>query len=230
MGCNKKLVQVCRQFGLERYILSATLARGMWLPSCLDFSNETIGPKKIETGHKVLADIVESLLGLVYLEFDYHTAMAVADELTVTVNWEEPILEEPSDRVQVDATLLHSVYRATGYSGFSRPELVEEAFSHPTARNPEVPSFERLEWVGDAVLCLSTREWIWNNFSDLELSEMVTMESALVSNEVLSFLSVQTGLHRYLAHKDHTLPARIEAYIYSISEDGCGLWGTGTWL
>jgi endoribonuclease Dicer len=196
----------------------------MWLPSCLDFSSETIGPKKLEAGDKMLADIMESLLGLVYLEFDYQTAMAVADELTVTVHWEEPSLEEPSERVQVDATLLESVLRATGYSGFSRPELVEEAFSH----HPEVPSFERLEWVGDAVLCLSTREWIWNNFSDLELSEMVTMESALVSNEVLSFLSVQTGLHRYLSHKDHTLPSRIEAYIYSIQEDGCGLWGTGT--
>ncbi len=230
MGCNKKLVQVCHHFGFEKYILSSSLARGKWLPSCLDFTDDTYIPSTTDSRQKIFADIIESLLGLIYLEFGYPAAMEVGNELTVTVSWEEPALEESSGRANVDSSLLDCVQRATGYTGFRRPELLEEAFSHPTAGNPEVSSYERLEWIGDAVLCLATREWIWNNFHHLELSDMVTMESALVSNEVLSFLCIQTGLHRFLEHKDHTLPPRIESYICSIQDDGSGLWGTGMLL
>jgi Ribonuclease III domain len=60
------------------------------------------------------------------------------------------------------------------------------------------------------------------------LREMVVLESAIISNEVLAFIAAQTGLHRYLQHKDHSLPSRIEGYICSIREDGRGLWSTGT--
>jgi dsRNA-specific ribonuclease len=205
--------------------MSSNLARGQWLPSCLDFKEESIVPSTSENGGKLYADIIESLLGLVYLEFGYRTAMDVGDELKVTVASSDLPPEEPSGKANVDVHLLETVRRATGYADFRRLRLLEEAFAHPSAGNPNVSSFERLEWVGDAVLCLAAREWIWNNFSELELSEMVTMESAIVSNEVLSFLSVQTGLHHFLEHKDYTLPGRIESYITSIKEDGSGLWG-----
>lgn len=228
MGCNKKLVQVCHQCGFERYILSSPLERGKWLPSCLDFTEDTFVPDEIRNGQKMFADIIESLLGLVYLESDYPTAMAVGDELNVTVTWAEPPLETPSGQSNLDTHLLENVQRATGYGEFRRPELLEEALSHPSASNPDVSSYERLEWIGDAVLCLTARRWIWSNFYDLDLSDMVTMESAIVSNEVLSFLSIHTGLHRFLDHKDHTLPSRMESYILSIQDDGVGLWGTGT--
>lgn len=224
----RPLAQVCHNFGLERFILSSTLARGQWLPSCLDFQEGSIVPLKPENNGKLYADIVESILGLIYLEFGYEAAMEVGNELQLTVTSSESIPDEPSDsKANVDIRLLECVQRATGYSGFRRLELLEEAFSHPSASNPNVSSFERLEWVGDAVLCLAAREWIWKNFSEqLELQDMVTMESALVSNEVLAFLSVQAGLHHFLEHRDFTLPPRIESYITSIQEDGCGLWGT----
>jgi dsRNA-specific ribonuclease len=207
--------------------MSSNLARGQWLPSCLDFEEESIVPSTSENSGKLYADIIESILGLVYLEFGYKAAIDVGDELKVTLaSSEVPIEESCGKKPNVDAHLLETVRQATGYTEFGRLALLQEAFAHPSAGNPDVSSYERLEWVGDAVLCLAAREWVWNNFYELELSEMVTMESAIVSNEVLSFLSVQTGLHHFLEHKDYTLPSRIESYIIGIQEDGAGLWGT----
>lgn len=205
--------------------MSSNLARGQWLPSCLDFKEGSILPSVSATNGKLYADVIESILGLVYLKFGYKAAKDVGDELKVTFTSSEFPHDEPTSQPNVDIHLIECVRRATGYASFQRLELLEEAFAHPSAGNPNVSSYERLEWVGDAVLCLAAREWIWNNFSELELSEMVTMESALVSNEALSFLSVQTGLHHFLEHKDYTLPPRIESYITCIQEDGCGLWG-----
>ena len=122
---------------------------------------------------------------------------------------------------------LRSVQKFTGYLKYRSLERLEEAFVHPTADNPSVPSYQRLEWVGDAVLCLASREWIYNTFPNISLGSMVTMEGGLVSNEILAFLSVRMGFHRFLDHNDYVLPPKIESYISSLREEGRGLWGTG---
>ena len=99
---------------------------------------------------------------------------------------------------------------------------------HPSANHPSVPSYQRLEWVGDAVLCLAVRAWILENFPELTLGDMVVYEAALVSNETLAFLSVKYGLQHNLNHRDQSLPSRIESYSWRVREPGNGLWGTGT--
>jgi dsRNA-specific ribonuclease len=208
--------------------MSAALARGQWLPTCMDFTEDTVMTQEDPLGSKVYADVVESILGLVYLEFGYDIAMAVADELHVTLPWEE-CKTEGSSEYKVNLHLLDTVRRHTGYSDFKQPELVEEAFTHPSANHPDVPSYQRLEWVGDAVLCLAIREWIYKKFPELSLGTMVVFEAALVSNETLAFLSVKTGLQHFLNHRDHSLPSRIESYSWSLREMGRGLWGAGEW-
>lgn len=218
--------KACRKSGIGRFILSAQLARGKWTPSCLNIIDEDSTKRSNDSG-KMYADIIESLLGLVYVHFGYKDTQSVADDLGVTVLWSEPPEDHETGSFVMSDQLRETIGRATGYSSFRRPELIEEALAHPSAANSNVSSFERLEWIGDAVLCLAAREWIWENFRDLDLGEMVIMESAIVSNEALSFLSVHWGLHCFLEHNDHTLPPRIESYICSIQEDGCGLWGTG---
>jgi dsRNA-specific ribonuclease len=55
---------------------------------------------------------------------------------------------------------------------------------------------------------------------------MVAMESALVSNESLGFLSFESGLVRHMRHQDSTLPRRMDDYVFAINTDGRGLWGT----
>ena len=59
--------------------MSSTLARGQWLPSCLDFEEGTFTVPKSENSGKMYADIIESILGLIYLEFGYNAALDVGD-------------------------------------------------------------------------------------------------------------------------------------------------------
>lgn len=197
------------------------------MPSCLDLTGDAMEIESGGSGRKLYADIVEALLGLVYLHEDYGVALAVGDELGVTVP-RSGVVVDPSTRIpEMDMRVQDTIRRVFGYSFFARPELLEEALTHRSAGNLNVPSYEQLEWLGDAVLCLASRGWIFENFGDLPVGQLVIMEGALVSNEALAFLSVKSGLHHFLDHEDSTLPPRIESYICSIGEDGCGLWGTG---
>ena len=106
-------------------------------------------------GSKIYADIVESILGLVYLEFGYVVSLKVADELNVTLPWDGNCVENSNDQDK-NLQLLNAVRRCTGYHRFKQPEFVDEAFTHPIANHPSIPSYQRLEWVGDAVLCLGS--------------------------------------------------------------------------
>jgi dsRNA-specific ribonuclease len=206
--------------------MTSPIARGDWLPTSMEYVDGTTLKKEDPLGSKVYADIIESILGLVYLEFGYGVTMKVADELNVTLPWGDDKKGHSSEHM-ANQELLSAVRQCTGYHGFKRPELVEEAFTHPSANHPSVPSYQRLEWVGDAVLCLAMREWVFKNFPEITLGDMVVFEAALVSNETLAFLSVKNGLQHNLNHRDHSLPPRIEAYSWSVREEGSGLWGAG---
>lgn len=125
------------------------------------------------------------------------------------------------------SNLLEAATSFTGQKVFKRCELVEEAFTHPTAMHPVTPSYQRLEWVGDAVLCLAVREWIFNTFPGADVGQMVAMEASLVANETLAYLSIKHGLLKNLNHCDSSLPSRIETFEWCTKELGRGLWGTG---
>lgn len=146
----------------------------------------------------------------------------VADELHVTLPWTE-IQHSPS-KYKGSQELLSAISSVTGYQKYDRNALAEEAITHPSALSTNVPSYQRLEWIGDAVLCIAVRLWIYKNFRDVSLGEMVTMEAALVSNETLAFLCVKYGLQHHLDHRDNSLPSRLEDYTWTVKE-GNGLWG-----
>jgi endoribonuclease Dicer len=184
------------------------------------------GKPKPLPSEKVCADVIEALLGLAYREGGYTLGLKVADELHLTVPWSDDIRVEGRRNEASNPKLAKAARDFTGYEKFHQPILVEEAFTHPTCLHPDTPSYQRLEWIGDAVLCLAAREWLFEEFPDTSVGDMVLMEASLVANETLAYLSLRSGLQRHLNHRDQTLPARIESYDYSVREHGRGLWGT----
>jgi len=229
MGSNQTLGQICRHFGLDQFIMTDSLVRAKWLPTALVCSEVSCASIDDEGREKIYADVVESLLGLIYLEFGFKKAVAVGDELSLTLSQNKGLVSKARNTdigINQKNDLLNFIKETTGYYGFTDSNILIEAFAHRTAENAATSSYERLEWIGDAVLCLVARDWIWKEFPDLELGHLVSMEGALVSNEVLAFLCVQLGLHKFLDHRDRTLPPRIEAYIRIIRDEACGLWGT----
>jgi endoribonuclease Dicer len=181
---------------------------------------------------------MEAILGLVYITSGYECCEQVAHELGFLV--ESPSLpRHMSYAQQAESTkeaslpclsrkdLLNLVRDCLGGYSFQSPILVEEAFTHGSAVYESVSSYQRLEWIGDATLCIAAREYLFREFPGRQVGDLVTLEAAFVSNETLAFHCVSKKLHRFINHRDQSLPSRLENYEWTLKEQSRGLWSTG---
>lgn len=231
MCCNARLTSSCDAIGLGRFILTKKLEKGLWVPSALELFSETDGivDNDAHPSEKVRADFIEAILAFVYksdAESGYTAAVKVADELRITIPWSDIATEQNGEWQSRAKNLVKKTKDLTGYDNFRNVRLLEEAFTHPTDLNLRTSSYQRLEWIGDAVLCLAVREWIFDLYPEAEAGKMVLLETPLVANSSLAFLCLKYGLHKLLSHRDQTLPGRIESYSASVLELGRGLFST----
>lgn len=70
---------------------------------------------------------------------------------------------------------------------FNNPKLLEEAFTHSSYANEHpddgVRDYEKLEFLGDAVLELAISDYLYRNFSQLNEGELTRMRSNIVDTE-----------------------------------------------
>jgi endoribonuclease Dicer len=234
--CNDRLEEACLMLSIDRFLFTSELARGQWTPRVMKlvFSESTSSKSSSKAPRgKILADVIEAILGLVYMRCGgYPAAVRVADELGLTIEWDPSIsyTEAMNGSRSPPASLEQTISQGTGYIAFRTPALLLEAFTHPTCLDVHVAAYERLEWIGDAVLALAARLWIFDQYSDKEdgmsVGRMVTFEKQFVCNSTLAFLACRMGWHRHLRHHDATLPGRIEAYWASVSRESRGIWST----
>src|SRR3954447_13084627 len=74
----------------------------------------------------------------------------------------------PSD---YEADILADCQEAIGYK-FRKPELLRSALTHTSGANTRLASFERLEFLGDAVLGLVCVEQLYHRFPEYQEGDM----------------------------------------------------------
>ncbi len=229
MGCNERLCHAAEAAGIDHFILSKPLGRGKWLSSGLETTSVTVNDavsqsatkKKKKTksndqafglivSDKVKADVIESLIGLVYLHCGFESATNVIEDLClslaknkgneVTTRNEINNSFSSSQRIIVNESLISDACSFLGLEvkQIQNTSLLLEATCHPSHYHAQVPSYQRLEWVGDAVVCLAAREWLYKQHPTLPVKLLVQIETTLICNETLAFLGFSAGLHRYV--------------------------------
>ncbi|MCG3226858.1 MAG: hypothetical protein H7645_08060 [Candidatus Heimdallarchaeota archaeon] len=78
-------------------------------------------------------------------------------------------------------------------------DLLIEALTHPNLTNirPEQDNFERLEFLGDAVLDVFTAEWLYKNLEE-DVGILSKLRSLLVQTESLAEIGKEINLHKKL--------------------------------
>ncbi|XP_047524815.1 endoribonuclease Dicer isoform X3 [Pieris napi] len=85
---------------------------------------------------------------------------------------------------------------------FKDPSLLLEALSHPSyIRNRYTRSYERLEFLGDAILDFLITAHIFENCGNLKPGELTDLRSALVNNVTFAAYVVKLGLHKFLCYE-----------------------------
>ncbi len=91
-------------------------------------------------------------------------------------------------------------------------DLITEALTHPSCTNDDgavyLKNYERLEFLGDAVLKLVVSSILYNKFPEMGEGKLSKIRSFLVSDELLAKLSFELGINKFL--------------ILSKSEEKCG--------
>jgi ribonuclease-3 len=114
---------------------------------------------------------------------------------------------------------------------FQRPELLETALTHPSAVTAGEPHYERLEFLGDAVLDLAIADLLMRRFPEAKEGSLSKERASIVNGRTLAVKALEIGLGREMRlgkgeeksggrDKTSILAAAFEAVIGAIYTDG----------
>ena len=199
---NGRLAMAAQETALDRYILTKSFTGKKWKP----LSNtrlgtpETVPPRKVST--KTLADVVEALVGAAFLDGGFPKALSCLKILLPEVSW-LPLTERnqmllhavwdsprsltiPSNLMILETLLDHT---------FMCKPLLLEAVTHPSHLSiPSTPSYQRLEYLGDALLDYLVTTTIFSHENSsrraLQPHRMHTLRATAVNASFLAFCSL----------------------------------------
>ncbi|XP_068634006.1 endoribonuclease Dicer [Battus philenor] len=200
---------------------------------------------------KTVADGVESLIGTYLLHggvlaaiklLEWLQIIPAKDELATLIN--KPVTTVLTSKKatvdEIEFLLNHTrsdVEDILNYK-FKDPAILLEALCHPSyMRNRLTRSYERLEFLGDAILDFLITSHIFEICKDFKPGDLTDLRSALVNNVTFASYVVKLGLHKYICtqlnpaldkailafvehqeQRDHEI---VEDVLYLIEEEEC---------
>lgn len=105
---------------------------------------------------------------------------------------------------------LEGIEKIIGYT-FKNKKLLQESYtdhSHTSAKKG-LPSYERLEYVGDTVLSLAITTLQFDQYPNMLPGVLTRLRSANVDTEKLARAAVHHGLHKFVRHERPMLEAQV---------------------
>lgn len=135
-----------------------------------------------------------------------------------------------SERPQAGDNAAADLERTLGYV-FRNPALLATALTHPSAVPPTQPNYERLEFLGDAVLDLAIADLLMRRFPEAKEGALSKERASIVNGRTLAIKATEIGLGARLRlgkgeeksggrDKTSILAASFEAVIGAIFCDG----------
>lgn len=192
--CNSNLAQASREAGLHQFILTELFTGKKWQPPYLHELATTASAasgelSKSKMSTKVLADVVESLIGAAFVDGGLHKAYTcIRTLLPKETWWDSDILFDTilDEATHVDSVCPERLEKLVGLH-FVHPRLLLEAITHASQPNNTVPSYERLEFFGDAVLDLIITPKLHAHPRKLRHWDLHRIHEALVNGYFLGY-------------------------------------------
>ncbi|KAG8381903.1 hypothetical protein BUALT_Bualt05G0021200 [Buddleja alternifolia] len=242
LGTNSKLQEYIRDCPFDPRKWTAAGQRSIWPSPCdhgLDtmevpidskfFSEDTklmLG-KTCDRGHrwmgsKTLSDCVEALIGAYYVGGGLKAALRVMKWLGVEVEVEHSLIDDAIKIASLysyapKAEHIGAIESKIGYN-FSIKGLLLEAITHATEPEQGVGyCYQRLEFLGDAVLDILITWHLYENHKNVDPGELTDLRSASVNNDSFAVAAVRRNLHPHLQHGSLYLENQISAFVKLVS-------------
>nr|AWH61386.1 putative dicerB [Actinia equina] len=199
-----------------------------------DFSSQTISDKSV-------ADSIEALIGAYLVSGGYKGALYFLDYLGIKVLPDEdnaalsgspsnyasfltpPCDPLPSSRpedLENAALELQGFERRINYE-FRNKIYLLQALTHASyAHNRLTPDcYQRLEFLGDAVLDFVVTECLYSRNKRLSPGELTDLRQALVNNNIFAKIAVEHGYHKYLKQTSPEWFKKIGDFVQKLEDD-----------
>ncbi|KAG2199236.1 hypothetical protein INT47_010611, partial [Mucor saturninus] len=225
MISNKALFETAKKLKLYQYIYSQHVSRRFWRPPHFKTDSDSEQMTKSINFHKLsdktLADVIESTLGAAYysdssLSVALHAAIQLGVPLHNVRVWSDfhKTFQRPLSRY--DATLREvDVQRVTDIIGyqFKDSSLLVEALTHASVPVSSVPCYQRLEFLGDAVLDFCVTIYLFRKYGTAPPGQLHNLRKSSVNNNILSVLCVNLKLHGHIRHASDYLVSEIKYFV-----------------
>ncbi|KAI9264913.1 hypothetical protein BDA99DRAFT_536411 [Phascolomyces articulosus] len=226
--CNRALYRAAKRLKIYRYVTSHAFNRRYWRPH--HFTAPTDNPETLEElrqhmlSDKTLADIVEASLGASYLssglEGGLHTAIQMQipfDEIKQWSDLQPAYIQSRTKvpaRAEVKALRLVSVPKVQEICSyeFKTRLLIVEALTHASLPNSTAPCYQRLEFLGDAILDFLVIRYLFNTYPDADPGLITDLKDSCVNNHVLGIICVRNQLHTQIIHYSGRLVKAIDEF------------------
>ncbi|BBH07245.1 dicer-like 2, partial [Prunus dulcis] len=209
LGCDCKLPGFIRNecFDPKKWIIPGDYSGSSFLNEKLPFNEKNIyirGTRKIKG--KRVADVVEALIGAFLSTGGEIAAIYFMNWVGIKVDlfhipYERHFQVQPEKLIDVR----HLEFLLNNYS-FRDPSLLLEALTHGSYMLPQIPGcYERLEFLGDAVLDYVITAHLYHKYPDMSPGLLTDMRSASVNNICYARTAVRAGLHKHILASDSVL-------------------------
>ncbi|KAH7160714.1 hypothetical protein EDB81DRAFT_324140 [Dactylonectria macrodidyma] len=200
---NSRLLNASVDIGLPQFVLSKIFTGQKWRPLYADDNVDSQPPARVLPS-KMLADVVEALIGACYQSGGIHMALKcislfLTNHAGGNIKWFNEkegraiLFNHAVGDVELPPTL-KPLEELIGYS-FRKKSLLIEAMTHGSyTADARWRSFERLEFLGDAVLDYIIVTKVFNVRPELPHSQLHMIKTAMVNGDFLAFVGLEHGL------------------------------------
>ncbi|KAI9802439.1 MAG: hypothetical protein M1825_002823 [Sarcosagium campestre] len=197
---NSRLARAGAEAELDRYIVTKPFTARKWTPEYVSHYSQLAVPEKRTLSTKVLADVVEALIGGAFLDGGLEKAAVCASlllpEIPPTLKFNPPNNPDSSRSSHVPDVYLSGLESFLGYK-FRNSRLLREALTHPSCQNDaDTLSYQRLEFVGDAALDMLVISYLTDNASHLPHGRMHLIKAAMVNAGFLAYLCLNASVEQ----------------------------------
>ncbi|KAI0069087.1 ribonuclease III [Artomyces pyxidatus] len=170
-------------------------------------------------GDKAVADVAEAIIGAAYVTGGREIALKASKALNIAVpsvdRWSDfgrkALAPPPDVTAQLKPGTVEAVEAILGRK-FQRPHLLAQALTHASIQGYEMTCYERLEFIGDAILDFLVIRHIYDRDTQLSPGALTLLKGAMVSNSALAAICIYAGLHEHLMFESFNLANNIKAY------------------
>ncbi|KAL3535967.1 hypothetical protein ACH5RR_004428, partial [Cinchona calisaya] len=166
---------------------------------------------------KTIADVLEALVGAFLVDSGFKGATAFLKWIGIQIDFEESqvrnICNESAGFLplanQIDITALENLLKYK----FTHKGLLIQAFVHPSYNNHSGGCYQRLEFLGDAVLDYLITSYLYSAYPKLKPGQLTDLRSAFVNNASFAEIAICCFFHKFIISDSIALSKSMEQYV-----------------